>query len=725
MKQRIKLRLLLGVLLTGSVTTFIACRPISEDESNFRATESVVESTRFSGVAQQATAVSDSAPEPTDVSESDAPPEPTVLPTRDFADFWVQIGHESTGLQMDIPPDWVNLSGELDTLAAANQLGLIALLAVDSNRTGSALLASKDIGAGAYAAGLISNFNYPTIDPSAMLIALSNDFATISTGGANPLGNVTDITAVSSTLGAISGAYADYEGDSFVFGGNQSQEIRTRLYLFVADADSRQFTPPSQALFLFSAAADQWQTHLPTFEQIAETFMVHDIFGDLLINNGSSNVLGSLGETDIVNGRLDPSITDIWTFNGDRGRYATITASPDNNETLDLTLSIIGPSGQTITQLDNGFAGDTELVSDLFLATQGVYLIEVSDFFNESGRYTLSLVITDAPLFNDNGRIEIGQTIQSDIPPSGQKIWTFDGIAGELISIVLVPEDPFDAILNFYSPDGTRLVGLDEGFSGDSELLSGYELPVTGEYSIQVRNFTGGVGRYSLSLNRGGEDTINFYDAGDLTYGTTKRETLQESEAHAWFFDGKAGDEIDILVTPLDAALDLDIWLLDPDIERLTTQDVFSAGESESVNYTLPADGQYLILISEFFGTVGDYEIQLSANKVDTPVVAGSMEYGNSVAGTLSTDQSVVWYFNGQDGDLIDVELTTTEAEGDLILFVQSPDGNQIRTVDTLGSGDGESLFMFDITENGQWGIVVKEFFGDVMPYTLTISRSE
>ncbi len=719
MKQRVKLRLLLGVLLTGSVTIFVACRPISEDGSNFQATESAMESTRFPGIAQQATAVSNSTPKPTAVSALDAPPEPTAVPTRNFADFWVQIGHEATGLQMDVPPDWVNLSGELDTLAAANQLGLTALLAVDSNRTGSALLASKDIGAGAYAAGLISNFDYPTTDPAAVLLALGNDFEV------TPLGNVMDITAVSSTLGIISGAYADYQGGPFIFGGNQSQEIRTRLYLFVADANSRQFTPPSQALFLFSAAADQWQTHLPIFEQIAETFMVHDIFSELLINDGSSNMLGSLGELDSVNGRLEPSITDIWTFNGGSGRYATITVSPNNNEALDLTLSIIGPSGQTITQLDNGFAGDTVLVSDLFLTTQGVYLIEVSDFFNESGQYTLSLVITDAPLFNDNGRIEIGQTIQSNIPSSGEKIWTFDGIAGELISIVLMPEDPFDAILNFYSPDGTRLVGLDEGFSGDSELLSGYELPVTGEYTIQVRSFTGDGGRYSLSLNRGGEDTINFYDAGDLTYGVTKRETLQESEAHAWFFDGKAGDEINILVTPLTAALDLDIWLLDSDIERLTTQDAFSAGESENISYILPADGQYLILVSEFFGTVGEYEIQLSASQIDIPVDAGSIAYGDPVAGTLSTDQTVVWYFNGQAGDLIDIELTTTDAEGDFILFVQSPDGNQIRTVDILGSGAGESLFMLDITEDGQWGIVIKEFFGDVIPYTLTISRSE
>ena len=82
-----------------------------------------------------------------------------------------------------------------------------------------------------------------------------------------------------------------------------------------------------------------------------------------------------------------------------RSYYATITLNPTDKD-IDLAMTIIDPSGETTSQIDTGFAGDSEVLSDLFLADGGRYIVEVSEFFNESGRYTLNLMLSDEPVFN-------------------------------------------------------------------------------------------------------------------------------------------------------------------------------------------------------------------------------------------------------------------------------------------------------------------------------------
>ncbi len=707
MKQTIWTRLFLGSIMVA----VIACRPVTEENDHFSATEEVSIITRSSIIAQQATATNDDQNDATQLP----PPEPTPIPTT--TTILQQIGSEASGLQFEVPPKWVNLTGDLDTPLAVNSLGLVVLLAADSERTGSALLAKKQIGTGAYTAGLVTNLDLPGTSPSTALTTLLENYD-VSTIG------VPHTTSAASSVSAdIPGAYIDIEGASLIF-NNGDDNLRTRIYLFTINPAGTRVSLPTQAVFLFTAEAEQWASHVNTFEEIAQSIVIHDIFANLQINDGTTSILGSLGEQDLINGRLESGISDIWTFNSDNGRYATITANPEDSN-LDLTMSLISPSGQTISTIDNGFAGDTEVVIDLLLPESGTYLIEIDEFFKAAGRYTLSLVLTDDPLFNSGGRIELGQTIQSELPANGKKVWQFNGTVNDLVSIVLIPEGPFDAILELYGPDGTRLVGLDEGFSGDAEVISGYELPVTGEYTIIISSFAGDGGGYSLSLDEGGEDTVNFYDAGDLTYGDVTQESLQANEAQAWFFNGKKDDEVDITITPLNTALDLNIWLLDPNVQRLTTQDAHPAGEQEQITFTLPEDGQYLILVSEFFGTAGDYEITLTANKSNEPVYAGSLEYDDSVSGNLAAAQSDLWLFDAKKGDLLDIVLTTSAANRDLSFYVQGPDGNRILTVDNTDAGNDEAFLMFSIGSDGQWGIVVEEFYGDAAPYSLTVTRSE
>lgn len=701
--------LLIGVF----VVVAVACKPISEEEQDLTTAESAPSSTDVPIEANQQATL----PIPTkSFATSSPPPLPTAAPTAPAFAGWQQIGNPATGLQLFAPPEWINLSGQVDTAVTANELGITVMLLANSERTGNSLLGSKAIGDGAYVAGLIAHLDLPPNTPQATLNRLATDLSTERT----TLAPAAPVTASVGAGGLITGSYIDLEGAPLLFSTSGSN-MRTRIYLFssaLAGAISQQ----NQALFIMSTSAEQWPNYEGTFEKMASSIVLHNIYADIVIQDGSANVLGSLGQQDIVNGDLEANVKDVWTFSLPGSRYANLTLSPDNKD-IDLILSLISPTGQTVTRIDNGYAGDTEIMIDNLLLESGLYVVEVSEFFGDTGRYTLSLVLTEEPLFGGGGRLAPGQTIQSTLARGGQHVWTFSGNAGELVSVVLTPDNQFDAILDIYGPDGTRLAALDEGFNGDAEVVAGLELPLTGEYSILVRSFAGEGGSYSLSLDEGSDNTTNFYDAGDLIFGQIAQESLQENEAHAWFFEGSAGDELFITVTPLTANLDLDIWLLDSNVNRLAEQDAFLAGEAEMINFVLPGNGQYLILVRDFFGEAGRYEISLRANQANAPDAAGMLAYGTAVSGMLQPDQSVVWYFEAEDGDVIDIELVPSGSSSDLLFMVFDPTGTQIWAIDSAQAGEPEQINAYPIMSNGRWSIVVKEFYGETADYTLRVDE--
>lgn len=700
-------------LLIGLIIVVVtACKPISEDEKDLMTAEFAPSPTDAPIEANQPATLSIPTKSLVTVAP---PPAPTAAPTSPAFAGWQQIGNPATGLQLFAPPEWINLSGRVDTAVTANELGITVMLLANSSRTGDSLLGSKAIGDGAYVAGLIAHLDLPPNTPQATLTRLANDLS----NGRTPISEAAPFTVSTGTGSRVTGSYIDLEGTPLLF-NTSGETMRSRLYLFtttLAGAISQQ----TQALFIMSAAVSQWEQYLGTFEKMASSILLHDIYAEIVIQDGSANVRGSLGQQDLVNGSLEASSKDVWTFSLPGSRYANLTLSPDNKD-IDLILSLVSPTGQTVTRIDNGYAGDTEIMIDNLLRDSGLYVVEVSEFFGNPGRYTLSLVLTEEPLFGGGGRLSPGQTIQGNLERGAQHVWKFDGNAGELVSVVLTPGRQFDAILDIYGPDGSRLAALDEGFSGDAEVVAGLELPLTGEYSILVRSFAGEGGSYSLSLDEGSDSTTNFYDAGDLIFGQVAQETLRENEAHAWFFSGRAGDELFITAVPLTTNLDLDIWLLDGNINRLAEQDANLTGEPETIEYVLPGDGQYIILVRDFFGESGRYEISLRANQVAAPDDAGTLTYGAEQASTLQPNQSVAWEFTAADGDVINIELIPADSNADLVLLLYDPAGNPVWSVDAAQAGAPEQINAYPIMGDGVWRIVVKEFYGEAAGYTLRLN---
>jgi hypothetical protein len=201
------------------------------------------------------------------------------------------------------------------------------------------------------------------------------------------------------------------------------------------------------------------------------------------------------------------------------------------------------------------------------------------------------------------------------------------------------------------------------------------------------------------------------------------KEILQEDEAHAWFFSGRAGDEITLRVVPVEETLDLDVWLLAPDTRRLVMQDQSMSGEAELINFLLPRDGQYIVVVQDFFGERGEYEIELIVSEENYLVSAGTLSFGLSLEAAVQPGRGAMWTFEGVEGNVITLELTPVSPETNLILSLRDPKGQPTMQVDTAAAGEVELLVDYTLTSTGTWTIVVQESFDSGGSYKLKLTK--
>lgn len=692
-------------LVLGCLITAVACRPSPQsDPSTLEPEWSATRSPIINATGNQA-------------APTDAPPpvdEPPLSPPLSIEDDWPTLGNPRAGLSLAIPPDWVDLTDRSSVPAMGNRLGIDLILAADSERTGRSLLAGKAFTDGAYVSGLIVAPPAAVTDPATALVEL------LATAAPSAV-RLTAVTPLQSANG-VNGLMVDVADGSVGLVLSDANDSRTRVVLFMPPAVGE--AAETWIILLLSATAERWDRYVDLFDRILQSVEVYNVVSGMSTQAGNV-VRGELsGERDEVAAHLESGVNDVWTFSSAGNRYASLRLQPEEPH-LDLTLTLLGPNRQTVARIENGYEDMTESTADLWLPQPGVYIVEVSDFAQAAGRYTLSLDLSSQPAHSEGGSLAFGQALQTQLPANGQHSWVFSAAAHQRVSIVVEPGvQTFDAILELYDPDGTQLIALDEGFSGDPELIYDFGLPAAGEYAIVVRSFSPQGGPYTVSLDEGDRPIENFYDAGDLVYGSVHQESLQRQEAQAWFLQGKAGDHILIRVTPLDGDLDLNVWLLDDHVERIAAVDEFTAGEPETIELTLSADGQYIVLVRDFNGQAGEYEIVLGAAPVATPENAGALSYGDAIIGAIRPGAAVVWTFAAQAGDVIDIDVEAGDPGSDIVLQLQEPDGLTIQEVDQTSAGGDETIRAFVVPVAGSWRIVLREYFGDMAGYRLELSRT-
>lgn len=116
-------------------------------------------------------------------------------------------------------------------------------------------------------------------------------------------------------------------------------------------------------------------------------------------------------------------------------------------------------------------------------------------------------------------------------------------------------------------------------------------------------------------------------------------------------------------------------------------------------------------------GVIGDEEIDIQVDAIPQ----GNISVGETVTGTLQESESHSWFFV-EGPATIDIVLSGEEIDGVLALY--GPDEELILIADEGISGEDEQLLAVEIPDDGEYMIVVSDFFGRSMDYTLMVKLS-
>lgn len=216
-------------------------------------------------------------------------------------------------------------------------------------------------------------------------------------------------------------------------------------------------------------------------------------------------------------------------------------------------------------------------------------------------------------------------------------------------------------------------------------------------------------------------------DRGSLGYQDLRGGHLDENETHSWQFDVRSGDVITISVA---AKLESDIELvvLDPAGNRIVDQNQSPAGQIERIaSLRTSGSGGFRIVIGEASGNPTDYSLLLLNNNYAQYYhfeFAGVTSYGNSRSSSMEAENDHFWFFFGNNGEVVNVNLSPTD-NSDLFFDLYGTEGEVLEEfVNDAGPGGAEQLMGYQLPATGMYGIRVGELAFESASYTILVARN-
>jgi len=424
----------------------------------------------------------------------------------------------------------------------------------------------------------------------------------------------------------------------------------------------------------------------------------------------------NLGYGDNITEMLGSGHGDLWTFSGVEGDVVTIAMTSVEFDTF---LALFSPSGEYLTCDDDSGGEFNASILDFPLPDSGVYTINAMGVAPDRvGEYSLTISQSSnglPPALPVGGSLNIGDSISASLEVWTGDAWTFEGSAGEVISLGSRSTE-FDTVLSVYGPDLRRVAWDDDSLGGYNSLISGLTLPSSGRYTIVVRSFSDAtIGSYELGSASGtvipGWDADS-NDGGEvIELGEVVQGDLTTPRGQQWAFHGSEGDTIRISVTS--AQFDSLISLFGPSGEYLTFDDDSGVGTNAMIEgYTLPHSGMYYVdVLSYGNGATGTYSLMLdyaSSGGGFSSVNSDVISYGSTVNQTLGTWVGDEWLFEGVEGDVITISMISTDF--DTFLDLYDPFLFRLAMDDDGGGGSNSRISSVELPLTGVYTIVARAF---------------
>ena len=546
-----------------------------------------------------------------------------------------------------------------------------------------------------------------------------------------------------------------------------------------------------------------WEENAASVDAILECIELYDGVGlDFEMDVAEVPVWhGELTSGETVQDEFDGGEIHSWTFSGAAGDLVTVVLTPLGDE-MDLSFQLLDPDGDELVDVDDAFSGEAETLSDYELSADGEFTLLVQEFWKVPGEYELQLLVGDVA--EETGKSSSGEMIAAESEIQGVRMaypdgWFYDdtlflivasdpaamtAMGGDvsdldavLLLVIAVPaeemegesfESTFDEMGDMFGAEA----GAEAEMIGDSTQttingadvemaefrITGDELTAHTKFAI----FNNGE-QAAVVLALGPEDlwsenaslvdaiieSIELFEGsgfdfgempaeegeyrGSLAYNDVVDDEFAGANSHIWTFEGSAGDYVTVIMTPLGEDMDVTIQLRDADLTVLTEVDDEFSDEGEVLqDYQLPADGEYQIIVEEYWGAVGPYQLELLGGEepIGDLVPQGSLDMGQIVigepiAGLLLEAQVHVWTLPAQGGEVVNLVATPLSDEVDLTVTVIAPDGSTLfEEYDEAFSGAAEELSDLELSMPGDYLVMVKEYWDEGGSYTLAVDLS-
>ncbi|NLX11443.1 MAG: hypothetical protein GXY36_17495 [Chloroflexi bacterium] len=410
---------------------------------------------------------------------------------------------------------------------------------------------------------------------------------------------------------------------------------------------------------------------------------------------------------------------DIWLFDGRQGDVIRMIAegvTPDVLPALELlatdwrvasqenSLQVIA-SAQAVEQ-------NPAQIDGFVLPVSGTYALLIEATAGASGRYRVSLDAQPAELI-PAAVLEPGEEQPGAISPGAPiNRWTFSGTRDSIITLTVMPDSR--AVLApaviLLGADGIPLASA-EALPYQPATIDAYRLPVSGQYSVEVRSAVAAsesVGRYSLLLHEIEEPPPAL---GSIIINQTARSAIGEGMLwQTWLLEAQAGDVVQFQVDITGGNLDPVLRVYGSDGALLAATD--GQGPRASLTVALDTDGIYQVVIGRHAGAYGTTQgnYVLAANRVYrfAPAATGEpLAYGSSVSGsTDSNTRTATWLFSGARGDVIQARLRFGADDSPLALELQDAAGSTLTT--GIRAQGTATIGSFTLPANGLYRLVVR-----------------
>jgi Bacterial pre-peptidase C-terminal domain len=414
--------------------------------------------------------------------------------------------------------------------------------------------------------------------------------------------------------------------------------------------------------------------------------------------------------------------TNSYTFSATKGDSINLRLGTTN---FDGWLQLFGPSGTLLKSGTDDGTTDAS-INDYAATNSGTFTVLVSSWFSGgTGTYALNLSqVPEAfivPTGDGGGSLTNGANATGTITLGRQDMWSFTAAKGDSINLRLGTTN-FSGWLQLFGPDGTLLMsGVDDGSTDAS--INSYAATNSGTFTVLVSSwFSGGTGTYALNLSQVPEAFI--VPAGDgggsLTNGANATGTITLGRQDMWSFTANKGDNINLRL----GTTGFDGWLrLFGPNGALLMSGVDDGSTDASINsYAATNSGTFTVLVSSWFsGGAGTYALHLAQFPEPFVVPAGDqgggLTGGTSYVGAITLGDQDIWEFTACIGDLISLQLNTTNFDGWLELY-----GSNGALLKTTG-GSTVSSIAYTATNCGTFTVLVSSWFsGQSGTYGLAVN---